>query len=85
MLFRSEEQVGCTKSFKSNFMSKYLTDFKKGGVPVIPRKQALVQTEPPVVSTPSEFSPEAQAVYDAGLELWKYYHLHEAYLKSLEK
>ena len=71
----TEEQVGCTKAFKSNFMSKYLADFKKGGVTVIPRKQALVQTEQPVVSAPTEFSPEARAVYDAGLELWKYYHL----------
>ena len=71
----TEEQVGCTKSFKSNFMSKYIADFKKGDVSVIPRKQALVHTETPVVSAPSEFSPEAQAVYDAGLELWKYYHL----------
>lgn len=70
----TEEQVGCTKAFKSNFMSKYLADFKKGNVAIIPTELRLLQTEAPISPTATEFSPEAQAVYDAGLELWKYYH-----------
>lgn len=70
----TEEQVGCTKAFKSNFMSKYLANFKKGNVAIIPTELRLPQAEAPISPTATEFSPEAQAVYDAGLELWKYYH-----------
>lgn len=44
----TREQVGCKKTFKSNFMNEFL----KG----------------------KKLSPEAQAVYDAGLALWRYYH-----------
>ncbi|MBR6292942.1 MAG: hypothetical protein IKR33_09105 [Bacteroidales bacterium] len=44
----TREQVGCKKTFKSNFMNEFL----KG----------------------KKLSPEAQAVYDAGLSLWRYYH-----------
>lgn len=69
----TEDQVGCNKSFASNFMSEYIADFKAGKVTIIPQRQELLPTEK-IESNPIEFSPEAQAVYDAGLELWKYYH-----------
>lgn len=70
----TEEQVGSKKAFKSNFMSNYLEDFKKGNVAIVPKIPSLVQTEKPVAAATTEFSSEAKAVYDAGLELWKYYH-----------
>ncbi len=62
----TEQQVGCKKAFKSNFMSKFLDEqieFKKS--------DDLI-TENEIEKT--VLSAEAQAVYDAGLELWKYYH-----------
>ena len=43
------EQVGCKKTFKSNFMSGFLKKI--------------------------ELSNASKAVYDSGLELWRYYHL----------
>ena len=70
----TETQVGSKKSFKSNFMSAYIENFKRGNVTIIPRIPDLIQTETPAVPSPTEFSSEAKAVYDAGLELWKYYH-----------
>ena len=65
----TREQVGCRKTFRSTFMSDYLN-----GKIAPDTNTELFGVE--TVCTPSlqEMSPEAQAVYDAGLALWKYYH-----------
>ena len=65
----TREQVGCRKTFKSTFMAYYLSGKFKPT-----EGQGLFGVE--TVCTPSlqSMSPEAQAVYDAGLALWRYYH-----------
>ena len=66
----TEQQVGCKKAFKSNFMSKFLdgeVEFKKSDDWFSENESA--KSEKVVLSE------EAQNVYNAGLELWKYYHL----------
>lgn len=66
----SEQQVGCKKAFKSNFMSKFLNgevEFKKS--------DEWFSENEPSKSEKVVLSEEAQNVYNAGLELWKYYHL----------
>ncbi len=65
----TREQVGSRKTFKSTFMADYLNGKFKPT-----EGQGLFGVE--TVCTPSlqTMSPEAQAVYDAGLALWRYYH-----------
>ena len=66
----TERQVGCKKAFKSNFMSKFLdgeVEFKKS--------DDWFSENEPTKSEKVVLSEEAQNVYNAGLELWKYYHL----------
>lgn len=66
----TREQVGCKKTFKSTFMADYLNGKIK---PV--EGQELFGTEVQSIAFPLQtMSPEAQAVYDAGLALWRYYH-----------
>ena len=69
----TREQVGCKKTFKSTFMADYLNGKTKpaegqglfdDGTGVETCHGASLQT----------MSPKAQAVYDAGLALWRYYH-----------
>ena len=66
----TREQVGCKKTFKSTFMTDYLNGKTKPA-----EGQGMFGVE--TVCTPSlqQMSPEAQAVYDAGLALWRYYHV----------
>ena len=66
----TREQVGCKKTFKSTFMADYLNGKTKPA-----EGQGMFGVE--TVCTPSlqQMSPEAQAVYDAGLALWRYYHV----------
>lgn len=65
----TREQVGCRKTFKSTFMADYLNGKFKPT-----EGQGLFGVE--TVCTPSlqSMSSEAQAVYNAGLALWRYYH-----------
>lgn len=67
----TREQVGCKKTFKSTFMSDYL---RGKNTPATDAELFGAGS----VCTPSlqNLSPEAQAVYDAGLALWRYYHSH---------
>ena len=65
----TREQTGCKKSFKSNFMS----DFIAGKIDLKENRGLFnesIQTEKSEIL----LSTEAKNVYDAGLELWKYYH-----------
>jgi len=64
----TEEEVNARGKFESHFM----TDFIKGKIQ--PEQQdGLFGTEQKKAE-PMVFSPEAQAVFDAGRELWRYYH-----------
>jgi len=70
----TEQEVNAREKFESSFM----TDFIKGK-PKPPRTSSftvliLFEPEESYGSYPLEFSKEATAVFDAGRELWKYYH-----------
>ena len=63
----TESEVNARERFESHFM----TDFISGKIKAANTGLFDVQ---PQRETPLEFSPEAQAVFDAGRELWRYYH-----------
>ena len=65
----TREQVGCRKTFKSTFMSDYLS-----GKIAPDTNTELFGVETQSIGSLQQMSPEAQAVYDAGLALWRYYH-----------
>ncbi len=65
----TREQVGCHKTFKSTFMSDYLS-----GKIAPDTNTELFGEETQSSAFLQQMSPEAQAVYDAGLALWRYYH-----------
>ncbi len=49
-------------------MGKKIKEDKTAQYPLFDPKNAVVQNQPRI------FSPEAQVVFDAGRDLWKYYH-----------
>ncbi len=69
----TEQEVNARAKFESSFM----TDFIKGKLKAEPSGDLFSE---PVNhrTTPLVFSPEATAVFDAGRELWKYYHSFKA-------
>ena len=68
----SEHEVGCKKAFKSHFMSDFIAGkITENGEDV---QGSLFEIETDKFSGKMVFSEEAQAVFDAGRELWKYYH-----------
>ena len=78
----TENEVNAKEKFASNFM----TDFIKGKIAPNFAKEgelqtALFQSSAPTTlaraGVPLLFSTEATAVFDAGRELWKYYHAHK--------
>ena len=69
----TESEVNSSNKFKSNFM----TDFIKGKVKAEKIEHGLFNHPCPSKGgefVPLEFSAEAKAVFDAGRELWRYYH-----------
>ena len=66
----TEQEVNAKAKFESNFM----TDFIKGKIKKKGSNDTLFEVEEIVESKPLVFSDEATAVFDAGRELWKYYH-----------
>lgn len=71
----TEEQVHSREKFDSHFM----TDFLRGKISNISTNSEIFKNSSKQLSFNNrcaalEFSPEAQAVFDAGLELWRYYH-----------
>jgi len=66
----TEQEVNAKAKFESNFM----TDFIKGKIKKENSNDTLFQIEELAESKPLVFSEEATAVFDAGRELWKYYH-----------
>jgi len=69
----TESEVNAKEKFASNFM----TDFINGKLKVDQTDNTLFANESKIVVYDNkllEFSAEAKAVFDAGRELWKYYH-----------
>lgn len=68
----TEQEVNAREKFESNFMSKFI----KGKIEPNETNDNLFEVhEPkPHYATPLVFSKEAKLVFDAGRELWKYYH-----------
>jgi hypothetical protein len=66
----TEHEVNAKAKFESNFM----TDFIKGKIKNEVSNETLFKDEAIAESKPLVFSDEATAVFDAGRELWKYYH-----------
>ncbi len=75
----SERQIGCTKAFKSRFMSDFIAGkIKKTDASSTHEIRSGFEELKPVAETSKfekvVFTEESQAVYNAGLNLWKYYH-----------
>jgi len=69
----TEQEVNASEKFESNFM----TDFIKGKIKPDNQNNGLLfdnETNKVYDNAPRRFSAEATAVFDAGRELWKYYH-----------
>ena len=72
----TEFEVNAQAKFESSFM----TDFIKGKLKTETASETTLFAEEKGISNPRneplQFSDEATAVFDAGRELWKYYHAH---------
>jgi len=66
----SESEVNAREKFESNFMYKFINGKVK-----IEEDADLYNGKTIKTTEKLEFSPEAKAVFDTGLKLWKYYHL----------
>ncbi|MEI6124907.1 MAG: hypothetical protein WCQ95_14925, partial [Bacteroidota bacterium] len=67
----TEYQVGSHEKFDSNFMSNFIAGKIEKNVVTEP---SLFEKSKSTRSTALLFSPEAKAVFDAGRELWRYFH-----------
>ena len=68
----TESEIGCKKAFKSHFMSDFIAGKIKENSEDV--QGSLFEIETDKFSGKMVFSEEAKAVFDAGRELWKYYH-----------
>jgi hypothetical protein len=66
----SEQEVNARDKFESHFMQSFI-----GGIIIQNRYSNLFEQETDKLCIKREFSPEATKVFDAGRELWKYYHI----------
>ena len=66
----SEAEVGAKNNFKSHFMK----DFIDGKIKPKETKELLTERRS---LKPIKFSKEAKDIFEAGRELWKYYHKHD--------
>ncbi|GAB4337324.1 MAG: hypothetical protein OHK0038_15760 [Flammeovirgaceae bacterium] len=64
----AEQEVSAKEKFDSNFMYKFIQGKLK------PNGNGTLYEPEKIRTTPLEFSLEAQAVLEAGREVWKYYH-----------
>lgn len=64
----TEQEVNARAKFDSNFMTQFIA-----GKLILEKTAPLFDT-PEVRTTPLIFSAQAQAVFNAGLALWQYYH-----------
>jgi hypothetical protein len=76
----TESEVNAKEKFESNFM----TDFIKGKIKPEQKIEGQLFAEEIINSDNKarEFSQEATAVFNAGLELWKYYHSFNAIIPN---
>ena len=65
----TESEVNSRDKFESNFMIKFINGKIK-----IEQKADLYNGAKEISTEKLEFSPEAKIVFDAGRELWRYYH-----------
>ena len=67
-----EQEVNAKEKFASN----YMTDFIAGKLKMEENTEATLFNDEVSIKNnfPLQFSDEAKAVFDAGIELWKYYH-----------
>jgi hypothetical protein len=66
----TEDDVNARREFVSNFMVKFLQGKITSENPTALFEKDKKSTK----ASPLEFSPEAQAVFEAGKKLWQYYH-----------
>ena len=69
----TEQEVNAREKFESNFMSKYIKGKIKPGDKSLNIFSILLEPKEHY-EVPLSFSSEAKAVFDAGRELWIYYH-----------
>ena len=67
----AEKEVSAPMLFESHFMSDFIAGKAKSAN--IQQELEYAKTESLIPTEPIQFSPEAQAVMDAGRELWRYY------------
>lgn len=71
----TEKEVDAREKFESNFMSKFIKGkVDKGGTGIGITQMMVFEPKADYGKSPLVFSAEATAVFDAGRELWKYYH-----------
>lgn len=68
----TEEEVGAKERFHSHFMANFICGKRK----TMPKADLFTAPDSSSTLTAIVFSTEAQAVMDAGRELWRYYHSH---------
>lgn len=64
----TEYEIGARDNYKSHFMIDYISGKNR------PQKEVNLFSETGNTPLPLIFSDEAEAVFDAGRELWRYYH-----------
>ncbi|MDR1672423.1 MAG: hypothetical protein LBS09_03015 [Bacteroidales bacterium] len=69
----TESEVNAHDKFASNFMTHFIAGKRRGALNT-PNSNDLFANNEGVCNTPLQFSPAAAAVFDAGRELWRYYH-----------
>jgi len=70
----TEQEVDAREKFKSSFMTDYINGKPKPPQKPIYKPYVLFEPEETYYLSPLKFSNDAIAVFDAGRELWKYYH-----------
>jgi hypothetical protein len=72
----TEQEVNARDKFESNFMTNFIARKKTkiGGGSFLKQMNLFMEPEVEYQRKPMQFSKEANDVFDAGRELWKYYH-----------
>lgn len=70
----TEQEVNAKEKFESNFMTDFINGKQKPRGGKFLTLNIVFEPEPVYQKQPLKFSKEAKAVFQAGRELWKYYH-----------
>ncbi|MBO6085732.1 MAG: hypothetical protein J6P19_04995 [Acetobacter sp.] len=76
----TERDIGCKSAFASDFMSRFIAGKIK------PQEQTgtlLTERKSLIPTAPLVLTEQAQAVFDAGRELWTYYHAKQHYGQNI--